>query len=167
MIMRLARLTILLGDGKGNLKRTRIRDACDGPLSIAAGDIDRDGNLDLAVSGLLDSICLYYGDGKLGFTETQIDMHPFTAPFTDVTITNVDGDQFPDLLVAAQSGNVIFIIGTKEGGNSLVPVVGHRIDSSIFNCCWRFGQQWNIGYSDNSGFWKCNQFILLWSQRLL
>ena len=119
-------ITILLGDGKGNLKRTRILDACDGRLSIAAGDIDRDGNLDLAVSGLLDSICLYYGDGKLGFKETRINMQPFTAPFTDVTITNVDGDQFPDLLVAAQSGNVIYIIGTKEGGNSLVPVVGHR-----------------------------------------
>ncbi len=119
-------MTILLGDGKGNLKRTGIRDACDGPLSIAAGDIDRDGNLDLAVSGLLDSVCLYYGDGKLGFTESRINMQPFTASFTDVTITSVDGDQLPDLLVADQSGNVIFIIGTKEGGSTLVPVVGHK-----------------------------------------
>ena len=71
-------------------------------------------------------LSVFNGDGKLGFTETRINMQPFTPTFTDVTITNVDGDQFPDLLVADQSGNVIFIIGTKEGGSSLIPLVGHR-----------------------------------------
>ncbi len=74
-----------------------------GAYKVAAGDLDGDGILDLAVSyNNTDAISVLKGDGKFGFTLTGVYHHP-TDPVgntANLTIVDIDEDGHLDIAVA-------------------------------------------------------------------
>ena len=76
----------------------RVFDAGDGPLSVAMGDLDGDGALDLVVAG--GEIAVLLGDGSGSFTEPEL----FDAGETPISVAigDLNGDGDLDLAVANQ-----------------------------------------------------------------
>ena len=96
----------------------------DGPASVAIGDINDDGNRDLAVANRVsDDVSVLLGNGAGGFS---------TAPGTpvptggleprSVAIGNLDGDTRPDLAISNfESSDVSILLGKDAGGFSPAP----------------------------------------------
>jgi len=101
--------------GRGVLRARPAVPLAGAPIGAAAGDFDRDGRLDLAVSlpsaGAVD---IYLGDGALGFrlgSEVAID------PPHDVRAGDLDGDGLLDLVVARfEPGGGWTVLGDGRGG---------------------------------------------------
>lgn len=96
------------------------------PRGLAAGDVDRDGNLDLVVAAASSfDVRVLRGDGAGGFQEHQRLRESLYAPFHPL-LEDVDGDGRLDLLVvnecnwpdAQRPGKLALLRGTKEGGFS-------------------------------------------------
>jgi hypothetical protein len=119
---------ILFGDGAGHFTITG--DArFDGGV-MAAGDFDKDGHVDLAIlsrTGDGSPIFIWRGDGTGHFT--RIDPgYPtgYGAGVADLTVTDVDGDGNPDLVVGSggsgiygpsinSQGQTEFLLGRGDG----------------------------------------------------
>src|SRR3569833_2142620 len=119
--------TILLGDGKGNFKEADGSPfACgESPFGVAAGDINHDGNLDLAIVNSptitssntgRDGLTILLGDGTGRFKTLQ--GSPFAtgkAP-SRVAIGDLNGDGFGDIVVTNyQSDDISVFIMDKTG----------------------------------------------------
>jgi hypothetical protein len=93
------------------------------PTGVVAGDFNRDGNQDLAIlnEGSQD-LSIFLGDGHGGFTEQTVpgpDGQPVrlsagNAP-TGLALADVNGDGLPDLLVGNQFGDVLVLLGNRDG----------------------------------------------------
>jgi len=133
--------TILLGDGKGNFHEPPGSPfACgDSPFGVAIGDINNDGNLDLAIVNSpsvtssntgRDGLWILLGDGKGKFA--TMSGSPFTTGIgpTRVAIGDMNGDGIQDIAVANyKSGTVtIFIMGKKGVISSYTVTVGSKPD---------------------------------------
>ncbi|MEP6611424.1 MAG: VCBS repeat-containing protein, partial [Mucilaginibacter sp.] len=119
--------TILLGDGKGNFNETAGSPfACgDSPFGVAVGDINRDGNLDLAVVNSptitssntgRDGLTILLGDGKGGFK--LMSGSPFATGKSPsrVAIGDLNGDGLADIAVANyNSDNISVFIMNAHG----------------------------------------------------
>jgi hypothetical protein len=97
-------LTLTLGPGK----EWRFQ-----PLLV---DLNRDGHLDLVATARLasPSLHLWLGDGKGGFS-------PITPTWTDVgygalATGDINGDGFPDIVVASHFGGVQTLLSDARGG---------------------------------------------------
>ena len=95
-----------------------------GPASVAAGDLNGDGILDLAIAnGVGNNVTVLLGDGLGGFTPST--GSPFsvgTAP-ESVALADFDGDGKLDIAVADfQDNTVTVLLGT--GGARFVPAAG-------------------------------------------
>jgi len=128
--------TILLGDGKGNFHEPEGSPfPCgDSPFGVAIGDINGDGNLDLAIVNApsatsentgRDGLTILVGDGKGKFTI----MHgsPFTTGVgpTRVAIGDLNGDGIADIVVANYKSNSITVFLMRKNGvasSYMVPV---------------------------------------------
>jgi FG-GAP-like repeat len=121
--------TILLGDGKGNFHEpVGSPFACgDSPFGVAIGDINGDGNLDLAIVNSpsitsenrgRDGLTILLGNGRGKFTKMQ--GSPFTTGKSPsrVAIGDINGDGNPDIAVTNYNDNSISVFFMKEGNVS-------------------------------------------------
>jgi uncharacterized repeat protein (TIGR01451 family) len=119
-------VSILLGTGIGSFGPAKNFEVGNGPLSLASGDFNRDGILDIVtVNGSNNNVSILLGDGAGGFgpaTNFGVGVHPGS-----VGIGDLNGDGKLDLVVAnIDDGTVSILLGTGTGsfGPSTDFVVG-------------------------------------------
>jgi hypothetical protein len=112
-------VTVLLGDGKGGFKEAPGSpfDSNKQPFAIAIGDLNGDGNPDLAIghysghitdtSGDRMTILLGVGDGTFGQAWSQL--VPGKAP-TRVAIGDVNGDKIADVVFENYGNNSVTVV---------------------------------------------------------
>lgn len=119
--------TILLGDGKGNFHEPPGSPfACgDSPFGVAIGDINNDGNLDLAIVNSPsvtssntghDGLSILLGNGKGKFA--AMPGSPFATGMgpTRVAIGDIDGDGIQDIAVTNyKSNSITLFLMSKKG----------------------------------------------------
>jgi len=92
-------LTILLGDGEGNLIEHDVIPTGDGPNDVSAADLDEDGDLDLIVANEFDgSIMIFENDGGANFTLIDTVAAGEGRP-KSADPSEVDGDGKTDIVV--------------------------------------------------------------------
>jgi hypothetical protein len=133
--------TILLGDGKGNFHEPEGSPfSCgDSPFGVAIGDIDGDGNPDLAIINSptitasnkgTDGLTVLLGDGKGKFG--IMPGSPFITGKSPsrVTIGDINGDGNPDVVVTNYHSNniTVFIMVKNSVRSSFTFPVGEKPD---------------------------------------
>lgn len=107
--------TILINDGSGfftNETSTRLEPNMDRGTQIAVGDVDSDGDLDVALALgdiPLQPNRLYVNDGAGIFLANLDALPPFNGRSRDIEFADLNGDQNLDLVVADLEGNQIWI----------------------------------------------------------
>jgi hypothetical protein len=120
-------VNILLGNGDGTFQAVQYYYASIDPFSVAVGDFNGDGHPDLAVVGYLVvggnndsrvSILLGAGDGTFQAAQS------YTVGFDplSVAVEDLNGDGYPDLIVAnsagefaSEIGSVSILLGNGDG----------------------------------------------------
>src|ERR1700683_631342 len=122
-------VSILLGDGRGGFVNAAGSPFPAGaaPWAVAVADMNGDGNLDLVVvpydRDVPDpqqiGVTVLLGDGRGGFRKMRgsaFSLAGGTGP-DRVATGDINGDGIRDIVVScAQSNNLIFFMGTKDGG---------------------------------------------------
>ncbi len=88
-----------------------------GPGSVAVGDFNGDGKLDLAIADARsDSLTVLLGNGTGGFTAAPGSPFPAGQTPVSVVVGDFNGDARPDLAIADLSGYVTVLLGNGTGG---------------------------------------------------
>jgi hypothetical protein len=109
-------VSILLGDGTGNFTAASSPATGNAPQSVAVGDFNGDGKLDLAVANEEDgTVSVLLGDGTGNFTTAS---SPATGngPYS-VAVGDFNGDGKLDLAVANNTDNTVSILLGDGTGN--------------------------------------------------
>jgi len=118
-------VSVLLGNGDGTFQEAVSYEVFDGPHTVAIGDLDGDGNPDLAVACSIGnhfypgkvSVLLGNGDGTF---QGRVDIAAGDNPYS-VAIGDLDGDGDSDLAVACKGdyplspGEVSILLGNGDG----------------------------------------------------
>lgn len=102
-------VAVLLGDGQGKLTPGRIYRGEPGMYSLAVGDLNGDGKLDVVTANQdSDSVSVYINDGKGGFGDPQgayvgfftdgVTGGSINAPYDGPLVADVNGDGKPDIV---------------------------------------------------------------------
>jgi hypothetical protein len=112
-------LSILLGNGDGTFQAASNIPVGKNPQSLAVGDFNGDGKLDLAVLNSGDTLSVSIGNGD-GTFQARVDYMTSTGSLA-LSLGDVNGDQRPDLIVlqagsgTGNSGSVGIFLGTANG----------------------------------------------------
>jgi hypothetical protein len=123
---------VLLGNGDGTLQPSLISPLNNTPYSIAAGDFNQDGNLDVAISGYFvpGDVVVRLGNGDGSF-QPGVD-YPTTGAGGQVVVDDFNGDGKLDLIL----GGVGLLLGNGDGTFGPVqifPVAGSPLVVGDFN----------------------------------
>ena len=124
-------VTILLGDGSGGFTQPADSpiSAGNAPFSVAVGDFNLDGKLDLAVADdASNNVTILLGNGLGGFAQSA--GSPFAAGIAPVSIAvgDFNRDGKPDLAVGNNFlGNVTILLG--DGSGAFTQAVGSPISA--------------------------------------
>lgn len=123
-------VVVTLGNGDGTFGTTTnftvpssIVTAVSGVVTV--GDLDKDGNLDLAVAQITttNGLTILWGDGSGGFpTKTNYNLG---ISVSTIAIADVNGDKLPDLLLGSGGVHVMLGMGNRTFGPRVpFPVAG-------------------------------------------
>ncbi|WP_146591339.1 FG-GAP-like repeat-containing protein [Puniceibacterium confluentis] len=92
--------------------------------SLASGDIDNDGDLDLVVASTEAGLYLYANDGTGRFSRISVDPGPLAAlPVFNAVLADVDNDGWRDLLLATyRQGNFLWKNGPRGFTSAATPI---------------------------------------------
>lgn len=114
-------VSLLFGLGGGAFAPVRIVSVGENADGIAAGDLDGDGDLDLAVGDYTgNQVHVLRNDSAGGFSASQV--APVPQGPEDVLIADVDADAILDVAVACVSGDLAVLRGRGDG--TLAPAEG-------------------------------------------
>jgi hypothetical protein len=118
-------VTILLNRGTGNFvaASTSPEDAGNKPVSVAAADLDGDGDADLATTDQQSgTVTVFRNNGSANFTPAP-GSPEFAGLFPqDVVAANLNGDTAPDLAVVNQGSEDVTILRNNGLGNFTEPL---------------------------------------------
>src|SRR5439155_1700338 len=109
-------VSVLLGNGDGTFQAPRTFVAGIGPNSVAVGDFNGDGILDLAVANYISwTVSVLLGSGDGAFRAVLPALSPDRGP-TSVVVGDFNGDGIQDLAVAHyRSTTVSVLLGHGDG----------------------------------------------------
>jgi hypothetical protein len=93
--------------------------------SMAAGDFDLNGHLDLGV-GSKDSLRVLFGDGSGGFP-LEHDLHETDGEYWGATVGDLDGNGYPDLLFSNASVNAV-MFHASQGNKTFADPIAFSTD---------------------------------------
>ena len=112
-------IDVWMGEKDGTFRRAQSYPSGDTPYAIVAGDFNRDGRLDVAVtnvswSGRAPSVTVFLGNGDGTFRKLQ----PIDAGVepTGIVAADFDGDGNPDLAVSNRRSNSVNVLLGKGDG---------------------------------------------------
>ena len=116
------KVAILLGNGNGTFTQAATSQGASGstPTSVAVGDFNGDGILDLAVTnGDASTVTILLGNGNGTFTFAQT-LYNLATGEGSIAVGDFNGDGIPDLAVtnipATGSGTVTIMLGVGNNG---------------------------------------------------
>lgn len=114
-INELGDVSVLLGNGDGSFGRPKAHDLGAVPLFVRAGDFNRDGKQDLAVTTNSNFVAVLLGNGD-GTFQVPADYATEEGP-QDLAVADVNRDGNPDLAVVNECGH---INGCRNGTVSIL-----------------------------------------------
>ncbi|MFZ0958577.1 MAG: VCBS repeat-containing protein [Candidatus Sulfotelmatobacter sp.] len=109
-------VNVLVNDGAGGFMSAVAYPLTNGACNLATGDIDGDGNLDLAIAeceGSQIGVLMGVGDGTFGAV-SEPDVPVGGYPF-GVALADLDGDGNLDIATTSGSQNVAVVLGAGDG----------------------------------------------------
>ena len=115
-------VSVLLGNGKGGFSVNGSSPALTGPASIAVGDFDGDGSVDVLTANPGNtSGAILFGDGK-GGVGSPTKLSPGGTPEA-VAAGDFNGDGLPDAAYADAGTNTILVLPGKGDGSFTAPLI--------------------------------------------
>ena len=152
-------VSVLSGDGKGNLQGPTDFYAGYSPASIAAGDVNGDGHVDLVTANFYGgNVSVLSGDGAGGFGAAQ----NYTAGLNPagVAVGDFNHDNHPDIVTANFGDNSVTTLLSKGDGSFSLPLKSASgagpgaIAAGDFN-----GDGWSDAATAN--YWGNNSSVLV------
>ncbi len=108
------------------------------PIAVATGDIDGDGNADLAVANSdSDDVSIFWGNGDGTFTPAGATIPVGTAAIETpvaIAIADVTGDGKPDIITANEFGNSVSVLpnqGSRGFGTAIESATGTQPEAVV------------------------------------
>jgi FG-GAP-like repeat len=116
------RMSVALGDGAGSFGGPTVLNATSLMESLAVGDFDGDGQVDVAGLSYYGPLLLYRGLGN-GQLAAAVVAHTFGGRAHGIVVNDFNGDGRPDIAVAASEPGRIDVLLGQAGGTFSTPVV--------------------------------------------